>query len=239
MNALTKMTATSVATDAACPKCAATFSPRRKDQRYCSKPCAKAATRNAARGPRTVDFSPELRRRSRMHYDKAMRLAEMVYTMPPNKRLGFMADLIRLAREGERTLRNILTDPTLLRASPDDEGLFFRRSPASYRTISQTADAYCRKFWGAGVKAVVTGECLEPPTGEDGDTDGHAPTPADPKAKAPPCPESWDFKEALRPICKGFIWLTVSRTETRRLMALGGCPGKSPSAYVIVHHQGD
>ncbi len=211
-----------------CPRCQVDFLPGRKNQKYCSQPCQKSASRNAARGTRTVDASPDLRRRSLVHYDTAMRLAEMVYTAPPNKRLGLMSDLIRRARGGDRKLRNILTDPTLLRASPDDKSLFFRRAPASYRTIAQAADAYCRMFWGQGVRAVVSGECPEPPTGEAGDTEGHAPSRPDRQRKAPCRPEGWDFADTLRPICKGFLWLTLGRAKTRELRALGGCPEIRP-----------
>jgi len=211
-----------------CPTCQSAFLPRRKDQRYCCKPCARAATRNATRGPRTVAHSPDLRLRSRKHYDTAMRLAELVYTSPPNRRLGLMSDLIRRARGGDTKLRNILTDPTLLRASPDDTGLFFRHAPATYRTIAQAADAYCRMFWGQGVRAVVSGECPEPPTGEAGDTEGHAPSRPDRQRKVPCRPEGQDVADTLRPICKGFLWLTTGRAKTRELRGLGGCPEKVP-----------
>ena len=218
----------------ACPHCSTTFAPRRKNQKYCSQPCQKAASHNTARGPRTVAHSPDLRLRSKKHYDTAKRLAEKIYTAPPNKRLGLMSDLIKLARGGDLKLRNVLTDPKLLRASPDDAGLFFRRAPASYRTISQAADAYCRMFWGEGVRAVVTGQCPEPPTGEVGDTDGHSPTRHDQRRKAPCRPEGWDFRVTLRPICKGFQWLTVGRAKTRELRALGGCFDNPPSAYEVM-----
>lgn len=163
-----------------------------------------------------------------LHYDKAIRLAETLYTMDPSFRLAFMSDLIKLARDGERKLRNILTDPVFLGARPSDEGLFFRRSPASYRTIAQAADAFCRRFWGAGVKSVVTGECPEPPSGEEGDTDGHAPSSPAPKRKTPRRPEGWHFRETPAPTCKGFRWLAVGKSETRQLRALGGCPEKIP-----------
>ncbi|MBZ4023462.1 hypothetical protein CKO11_13445 [Rhodobacter sp. TJ_12] len=96
-----------------------------------------------------------------------MRLAERLYTLPPSQRLGYMQTLIEEARSGASPrLRRVLTMPKLLRASREDRHLFWRRSPESYRTIAQAADRYCRKFWGAGVVAVVRGKVPEPPTGE-------------------------------------------------------------------------
>jgi hypothetical protein len=104
-----------------CPKCDAAFIQARSNQKYCSSHCAKAATRNATRGPRTVADSPELRLRARRHYGRAMDLAEALYSAPIGQRLGMMADLIRAARDHDAELRNILTDPRLLSASPKEE----------------------------------------------------------------------------------------------------------------------
>ena len=77
-----------------------------------------------------------------------------------------MASLIDAARTSDAQLRSILTDPLLLSASRETPGLFFRRCPSSYKTISQAADSYCRKFWGHGVRTVIYDRCPEPETGE-------------------------------------------------------------------------
>lgn len=145
-----------------CPSCCNPFQPQRSNQRYCSRPCQK----NASRGSRTVADSWEERHRSSAHYTRALRLAYDIYTLRPDKRLGFMASLIDAARTSDAQLRSILTDPLLLSASRETPGLFFRRCPSSYKTISQAADSYCRKFWGHGVRAVIYGRCPEPATGE-------------------------------------------------------------------------
>ena len=210
-----------------CPRCGMSFEPRRKDQKFCQRACAKAASRNASRGSRSVADSWSERARCRKHNRRAMELAAWLYTTPPAERLGLMQELIEAAREYDAQLRGVLTDPRLLRASPQEPWLFFRRSPGAYKTISQAADAYCRKFWGAGVATVVHRRCPEPPTGEDGDTEGHRP----PQMSLHTCnektsrvPEGVSYGGIPESICKGFRWLTVSRSEARKLRALGGCP---------------
>lgn len=77
-----------------------------------------------------------------------------------------MLGLIEQARSGNKKLREILANEYLLKAGRDKPHLFHRRSPAVYFTISQAADRYCRKFWGANVREVVYGISPEPPTGE-------------------------------------------------------------------------
>lgn len=147
---------------ALCPSCQRPFRQRRGNQRFCSRPCQK----NATRGSRKVADSFEEKRRSHVHYNRAMWLAHDLYSTRPDQRLGLVASLIEAARTHDAQLRSILTDPTLLNASPDDPGLFFRRCPYTYKTISQAANAYCRKFWGHGVSDVIYKRCKEPDTGE-------------------------------------------------------------------------
>lgn len=151
---------------AACLGCTAPFIPARSNQRYCTPKCQKATTRNTARGPRNVTNSSTERTRARYHNARAKELAVALYSLPPFERLGFMHDLIEAARDHDAHLRGILTDPRLLSAPPEKAHLFFRRCPASYRTIAQAADAYCRRFWGYGAPDVVHSRCPEPETGE-------------------------------------------------------------------------
>jgi hypothetical protein len=126
-----------------CPACTVSFVPKRSNQKYCSKSCQK----NASRDSREV----ENKTRNRLHYHRALDLAELIYTAPVNQRLGIMKTVLEAARDHDKVLRNILTDPVFLYASPDDKSLFHRRAPGSYKTISQAADAYCRKFFGLSV----------------------------------------------------------------------------------------
>lgn len=217
-----------------CPKCATDFVQARSNQKYCSSRCAKAATRNVTRGPRTVADSPELRLRARRHYGRAMDLAETLYGAPVGERLGLMAALIKAARDHDAELRNILTDPRLLSASPKENlHLFYRRSPQSYRTIAQAAHAYCMKFWGQGVKAVVADRCPEPPTGEGEDVEGHHPRRSAKAARV--APDGWDYRNAFRVACKGFLWLPMSKRKVERLAARKsrGHDPEHPSAHVM------
>lgn len=204
--------------NANCPRCGEAFDRQRPNKTYCTPKCAKAATRNASRGPRTVVESVNLRARARAHNARARELAAWLYTAPVGQRLGIMSDLIEAARGEDAMLRNILTDPRLLFASPiTDSRLFYRRAPGSYRTIAQAADAYCRKFLGQGVQAVISGNCPPPPTGEGNDVVGHSPQAA--SGSAPVAPDGWDFRVNLNKACKGFLWLPVSRSKVERWAA--------------------
>lgn len=151
-----------------CPQCKTTFR-FRSNKKFCSATCRKlnAQQKKRTECPVNATHSPETRRDQSLTFDLAMRLAERLYTLPPSQRLGYLQTLIEEARSGASpTLRRVLTMPKLLRANCEDRHLFWRRSPQSYITITQAADRYCRKFWGAGVGAVVDGEVPEPVTGE-------------------------------------------------------------------------
>lgn len=177
-----------------CPKCQTQFTPKRSNQKYCSKECQKKSSRNTNRGSRTI----EQKDRDRLHYDRARRFAEMVYYVPVDERLGAMKAIIdsahwpeeelilmkklalkkkELARKkklgleveeepeekpdpellreikGARSVRNILTDPKLLKAHPSkDKGLFLT---GRNMTISQAANAYTQKFFGVSIQTYL------------------------------------------------------------------------------------
>ena len=76
--------AMSIALD--CPQCDTEFTPRRTNQKYCSDPCRKNATRG--------DRSRENEDRTIRHFERSQRLAEMIYTTPPNERLGYGGELL-------------------------------------------------------------------------------------------------------------------------------------------------
>lgn len=130
-----------------CPNCTISFDPKRRSQKYCSTACQK----NASRGSRAIENTY----RNKMHYIRARDLAELLYTAPVDQRLGVMKGILEAAREHDAALRNILTDPVFLGASRDDKYLFHRRAPGSYQTISQAANAYCRKFFGLSVRVYL------------------------------------------------------------------------------------
>ena len=100
-------------------------------------------------------------------FDTALRLAEILYTLPPSERLGFMERLVLSARSGEHPkLKQILTMPTLLKANCENELLFWRHAPANHRTISQAANNYCKRFWKRNVIFVMNNPDYQPNTGE-------------------------------------------------------------------------
>ena len=96
-----------------------------------------------------------------------MRLAERLYSLPPNKRLGCIENLIRLARSGNSPkLRQVLTMPALLFPDIQFRNLFWRRQPIVYVTIAQAADNYCKRFWKRNIIFVLKNVEYEPRTGE-------------------------------------------------------------------------
>lgn len=220
-----------------CAACSQEFTAKRKDQRFCSRGCQK----NAARGPRDATHSPEAQGRNRLHYIRAAWLCHDLYKAPPASRLGIMAELIEAAREQDGQLRVILTDPRLLSAPPDSRiGKLYPddRNP-EVKNIAKAADAYCRAFWGHGVRDVVYQRCPTPPTGEGDDIEGHAPEIRLRTYRGKPqrAPDGFDYRASLgRPVCKGLRWFTVKKHEAAKLQALGGCqPRQSASALIEGH----
>lgn len=94
-----------------CPSCALSFAPKRKDQRYCAKQCARKATRNATTGTRKVAEGPEARRSREFLKGCVVGLSHALYETPPQYRAAFMQRLIAVAR-GSAQLRELLTNRT-------------------------------------------------------------------------------------------------------------------------------
>ncbi|MFK7764017.1 MAG: recombination protein NinG [Roseobacter sp.] len=79
-----------VADNSDCPACGTSFTRKRSNQTYCSKPCQRKSSKNSARG----DRSAENKQRSSKHYERAARLTEMIYTTPPQERLEMMKHIL-------------------------------------------------------------------------------------------------------------------------------------------------
>lgn len=154
--------------EATCAHCNKRFRRSRRDQIHCSSNCRKLHSQKARRQGNSVNSrsSPTKRRRDQEFFDVSLRLGERLYGLPVGERLGFMQTLIEEARSGNTALREILSNHYLLKANWEKPYLFHRECPATYFTIAQAADRYCRKFWRASVRAVVYGRAPEPPTGE-------------------------------------------------------------------------
>lgn len=124
-----------------CPACGTSFTRKRSNQAYCSRPCQRKTSRNSARG----DRSAENRKRSWKHYERAARLTEMIYSTPPQERLGMMQHILSFIPH-DAGLRNILTDPELHMKPPKAD---------NRKNITKAANAYTQKFFGLSIKRYI------------------------------------------------------------------------------------
>jgi hypothetical protein len=152
-----------------CPECQFEF-PFRSNKRFCSPTCRKASAqkKDRANNPANAENSISVRQDQSADFDLALRMAETLYTMPPNQRLGYIEYIVQLARSGKcPRLRRILTNPDLIKPDPEKKYLFYRGLPKVYCTLSQAANRYALfSPWGTGVAEVVRGIAPEPDTGE-------------------------------------------------------------------------
>lgn len=123
-----------------CPMCLKPFTAARSNQRYCRKQCAKAATRNATRGPRKVTESPSAARTHEARTGRIRGLSHALYETPPAYRSAFLQRLIVEAR-GNAELRNLVTVPDLLRSWDRDDG-------TGRLHIAHVLDHFCREVYG-------------------------------------------------------------------------------------------
>ena len=75
-------------------------------RRYCSANCRQKANRNQQNSASSTTKA----RTNAEFFDRAKRLAEVLYTLSPEKRLGFMQQLIGEAPAGNTKLREVLTN---------------------------------------------------------------------------------------------------------------------------------
>ncbi len=134
-----------------CPQCNHIFEPKRSNQKFCSRVCQKAATHNTSRGGRKSENA----RRNERHYARAKDLAEMIYSAPPIERYGLMKHILSFV-DVDSGLRNILRDPSLLKAEPRLDGRM---------NFAKAANAYTQQQFGVSIKTylrrVLDGEELE------------------------------------------------------------------------------
>lgn len=124
-----------------CPGCSTAFTPKRSNQRYCTRECQQSTSRNASR----EDRSKENKERSWHHYERAHRLTEMIYTTPPQERLGMMKHILEFIPH-DAGLRNILTDPELHMKPPRADGRM---------NVAKAANAYTHTFFGLSIKRFI------------------------------------------------------------------------------------
>lgn len=139
-----------------CPRCSQSFTPKRSDAAYCSRPCQKAATNNAARGPRLIAESPEARRAHENRKGRIKGLSDALYETPPAYRADFMQRLITEAR-GNAELRCLVTNRKMLRSWARDEG-------TGRLHIAHVLDHYCREVYERRSCEVLNPEAELPST---------------------------------------------------------------------------
>lgn len=122
-----------------CPTCSQPFMRKRKDKKYCSKPCAKAASRNATRDSRKIADSGEARRRHETRSGRLTSLTDALYETPPAYRAEFLERLIEEGRKNS-DLRKSLTLSHLLGS--------WMRGTAGRIGISHSLDHFCQAVYG-------------------------------------------------------------------------------------------
>lgn len=141
-----------------CPTCGSPFIPGRRDQKFCAKPCAKAASRNATRGSRAHGESAAARHRHEARKGRLRGLAHAFHETPPAHRAEF---LVRLIAEGRKLaeLRGLVTLRCLLRSWSCDEG-------TGRLNIAHVLDHFCREVYGLRSFEVLDPVRVLPPEAE-------------------------------------------------------------------------
>jgi hypothetical protein len=124
----------------ACPRCRVAFTPKRRNQRYCTPACQKKATRNTARGSQKLADNPSVRYLAERHRGRAFLLNDSLYRKLPTERPAFMEAILRAARGGDWHLRRILTDSRAM--------LDFGGDYAGRPNLVRTLDHYCQRTRG-------------------------------------------------------------------------------------------
>lgn len=121
---------------------------------YCQKTCAKAATRNNNRGPRTTAESPDAKRIQEARQGRCKSLSHAFYETAPAYRAEFLERLITEAR-GMAELRRLVTTRQLLKCWTRDEG-------AGRLHIAHVLDHYCQEVYGQRSFEVLAPENARP-----------------------------------------------------------------------------
>lgn len=153
---------------ATCPRCTTPFTPARTNQRYCSTRCQKAATRNHARGSRSIHASPEVARQMLDRFDRLQDLNATFYATRPDLRLPLLKGWLDAARAGDRRLAEVLTCPRFYRRDQPraDKAAVCHHRSLGYPPVPCLADWLAQRLLGCRVWEWVNGSAKEPETGE-------------------------------------------------------------------------
>lgn len=137
----------------ACPRCGTSFLPQRRNQKFCSRPCAKAATRNSSRGSRPKENAT----RARWHYGRAAWLCYDLHRMHVAERSHMLLAIVEAASGPAAALRNILLDPVLLSAARDSPAgkLYPDSRYPDVPNLAKMVHAFCLETWGVGLRNVL------------------------------------------------------------------------------------
>lgn len=137
-----------------CAGCEQLFTPARRNQVYCSRPCQRATTRNAKRGSQKIVDSKSAKRLSEAQRQRAWLLNDELYRKSPCKRPAFLEVILESARGSDWHLRRILTDSRRFA----DLSLDHAGRPNLVRTV----DDYCMRTRGERIWKVIAADWIEP-----------------------------------------------------------------------------
>ncbi|MCR9156646.1 MAG: hypothetical protein NXH80_05325 [Rhodobacteraceae bacterium] len=153
-----------------CPNCGDLFE-YRSNKKYCKPKCRKAHSKLVLREEqcRTKNnmLPSEVRQNVELWHLNAV-LSEKVYTMPPQERMGYVEDILQVALHSKGgLLRALLQNKKYQYPNRNQEKLFFRNSPKSYKTFPQLCNHYLLNSpWNCYLQEFLKGNVPEPSTGE-------------------------------------------------------------------------
>ena len=104
-----------------CLRCGSSFF-YRSNKKFCTSNCRKRYSEHKANS----ECSIKKRTENGRLFERASRLGEEYYKTPPPERLGFLKDMIDLARSGEDPhLRLVLSNLVLLQANRESPRIYF------------------------------------------------------------------------------------------------------------------
>ena len=134
-----------------CIRCKTEF-PFRANKKFCTTNCR----RRHGEVKQNSFMSNETRRRNMEFFERAARMAERLFMLPPPHRPDHLSEIIEKARSGEDTsLRDLLSNKVLLDPSNSWGNHLRGNRGRSYGSIAQAAEAHCREYWNASVRDVV------------------------------------------------------------------------------------
>lgn len=149
-----------------CLRCLTSFQARRKDQKYCCRDCTKKASRNATRGS-TSAFASTARMYTKARHKGLLHwLNRTFYGTKPEDRLPLLSDWLRQAREGDKALREVFSNPVFHSPLGDEKRKVSYRRCRAYPPVPFMGDWLCQKLMGCRVWEWVSGKVPEPETGE-------------------------------------------------------------------------